>query len=196
MGIVTTIVDALRRIGTPTQKSAIERQDEYLGDRTIIGQRFDTVRSELGQAQVFVATVESDEETVTLLSAEQLASILAAASRVDDFLAVFVQPDASDFFLDRLDDAFTEWINAADPLGYSSDDVIEITGSAFGRFCVDTLDLHWVELVDRYGRSIAVQRDGGRVRGFPFNAVAKRIQSQERGFFKSIYIALEDVSSR
>lgn len=28
MGVVTTIIDALRRFGSPTQKTAIQRQDE------------------------------------------------------------------------------------------------------------------------------------------------------------------------
>lgn len=196
MSIVTTIVDALRRIGTPTQKSAIQRQDEYVRDRTVIGRRSSVLRSELGQASAFVATVTSDEETVSLLSAEDLGPLLANADRVHPFLAAFATPDASDLFLDRLDDAFAQWLTAADQLGYSSGDVIEITGAAFGCFCVDTLDLHWVALVDRQGRSLAVERDEGRVRGFPFDAVAKRARTHEWGFFKSIYIALQDAASR
>lgn len=196
MGIVTTIVDALRRIGTPTQKSAIQRQDEYLGDQPVIGRRSETLRSELGQTSAFVATVKPDEETTTPLGADELASILANAGRVEEFLAAFATSSGSNSFLDRLDDAFTKWTTALDQLGYSSDDVIEITGAAFGRFCADTLDLRWVEIVDRYGRSIAVERTGGLVRGFPFDAVAKRVRSQEWGFFKPVYIALQDMASR
>lgn len=196
MGIVTTIVDALRRLGTPTQKSAIKRQDEYVGDRSVIERRSDTLRSELGQIPAFVATVKPGEEAATPLSAEVLGAVLANAGRVENFLAAFATPDAPQSFLDQLDGAFANWTNAPDQLGYTNNDVIEITGAAFGRFCVETLDLRWVEVVDRYGRSIAVERDGGRVRGFPFDAVAKRIQSQEWGFFKPIYIALQDAASR
>jgi hypothetical protein len=196
MSVLTTIIDALRRIGAPTQKSALKRQDEYLGDRPVISRRSDTLRSDLGATSAFVATVEPDEETVSPLSAEVLGSIRVNASRVESLLSAFATPDTPEFFLDRLDDAFANWINAIDQLGYSSDDVIEITGAAFGRFCVETLDLRWVEIVDRYGRSIAVERDSGRVRAFPFDAVAKRIRSQEWGFFKPVYIALQDTASR
>lgn len=191
MGIVTTIIDALRRIGTPTQKSAIERLDAYVSDRRVIDERTETLRSELGSVQVFVARVEPEEEAVTPLSADELASILANADRVDDFLEAFAPGTASEFFLDRLDEAFARWINATDLLGYSGDDVVAITGAAFGRFCVDTLGLEWVEIVDQYGRSVAVEKDCGCVRCFPFDAVAKRIPVSEWGFFKAIYIALQ-----
>lgn len=196
MGIVTTTIDALRRVGTPTQKSAIQRQDEYVQDRTVINRRSATLRSELGQTSAFVATVTPSEDIVSPLSSEDLVPIQVNADRVESFLAAFSTPTASTFFVERLDEAFAQWITAADQRGYSNDDVIEITGAAFGRFCVDTLDLHWVELVDPHGRSLAVEREGGRVRGFPFEAVAKRIRTHEFGFFKAIYIALQDAVSR
>jgi hypothetical protein len=36
VSIVTTIIDALRKLGTPTQKTALRRQDEQLEGKRVI----------------------------------------------------------------------------------------------------------------------------------------------------------------
>lgn len=196
MGIVTTIIDALRRVGSPTEKTAIERQDDQLEGKRIIGRRRHVARSELGQASVFVATTEPEPETVVPLSVEELVPILQNAESVHSFLSAFLGRTASEQFLDDLDDAFGAWSEASDKKGYTDEAVIEIVGAAFGRFCAENLGMRWIRVSDADGTAIAVQGLSKDFRGFPYHAISKRIPSGEYGFFKPIYISLQDAAKR
>ena len=196
MGIVTTIIDALRRVGSPTQRTAIERQDEQLKGMRIIDRRRHVARSELGQSSTFVATTEPEPETVVPLSDEELTPILENAELVAPFLDAFLGRSPSKQFLDDLDDAFGGWSEANDKKGYTDEAVVEIVGAAFGRFCAETLGMRWIRLADADGTAIAIQGRTKDFRGFPYHAISKRIPSGEYGFFKPIYISLQDAAER
>lgn len=105
MGIVTTIIDALRRFGSPTQKTAIARQDDQLKGKRVVSRHRCVARSELGQSSTFVATTEPEPETVMPLSAEEIAPIIENSELVDSFLNAFLGRSQSERFLDDLDDA-------------------------------------------------------------------------------------------
>jgi uncharacterized protein DUF3806 len=196
MGVVTTIIDALRRFGSPTQKTAIERQDEQLRGKRIVSRRQHVARSELGQTSMFVATTEPEPETVVPLSEEDLKPILENAELVGTFVATFLARNPSEEFLDDLDDAFGAWSEASDKKGYTNEAVVEIVGAAFGKFCSETLGMRWIRLTDADGTSIAIQGTRKDFRGFPYHAISKRIPSGEYGFFKPIYISLQDAADR
>lgn len=194
MRIVTTVIDALRRFGSPTQKTAIARQDEQLQGKRIIGRRRHVARSELGQTSMFVATTEP--ETVVPLSDEELKPILENAELVGSFLNAFLGRSPSEQFLDDLDDAFGAWSEADEKKGYTDEAVVEIVGAAFGVFCAETLGMRWIRLLDADGTAIAIQGRTKDFRGFPYHAISKRIPSGEYGFFKPIYISLQDAEAR
>ena len=196
MGVVTTIIDALRRFGSPTQKTAIKRQDQQLQGKRIVGRRRHVARSELGQTSMFVATTEPEPETVVPLSEEDLKPILENAELVGPFLETFLARSPSNQFLDDLDDAFGAWSEANDKKGYTNETVVEIVGAAFGRFCAETLGMRWIRLADADGTAIAIQGISKDFRGFPYHAISKRIPSGEYGFFKLIYISLQDAAER
>jgi hypothetical protein len=181
MGIVTTIIDALRSIGSPTQRTAIERQDEQLKGKRVIGRRRHIARSELGQTSVFVATTQPEPETVVPLSAAELKPILENAELVVPFLNTFLERNRSERFLDDLDEAFEAWSEANDKRGYTDEAVVEIVGAAFGSFCSENLRMRWIRVSDADGSAIAIQGTAKDFRGFPYHAISKRIPSGEYG---------------
>jgi hypothetical protein len=130
------------------------------------------------------------------LSDEELAPILENAALVDRFIAAFVGDAQRVSFLELLDGAFSAWSETTEKKGYSDGAVVEITGAAFGRFCVETLDMRWVRITDAAGIAIAVQGRVKDFRGFPYHAISKRIPLGEHGFFKPIYISLQDAAER
>src|ERR1700757_3254968 len=123
MAIVTNIIDALRKFGSPTQKSAIQRQDEQLQGKRVLDRRRSVARSELGESSQFVATTEPVAETVAPLTDEELAPILENATLADAFVVAFLGHGLSDQFLDNLDRAFGVWSEATDKKGYSNEAV-------------------------------------------------------------------------
>lgn len=194
MTIVTPIMDALRNFGSPTQKTAIQRQDEQLQGKCVVDRRLHVARSELGQTPAFVATVEKVSETVVPLTDVDLTPIHENASLGDAFIAAFAGHGLGAEFLDNLDNAFGAWVEATEKQGYSNDAVVAIAGAAFGRYCAEKLDMRWVLVTDEYGAAIAIQGRTKDFRGFPYDAISKRISVGEYGFFKPIYITLQDTA--
>ncbi|WP_157994267.1 DUF3806 domain-containing protein [Peristeroidobacter agariperforans] len=196
MAIISNIIDALRKFGSATQKTALQRQDEQLDGKRVIDRRRYVARSELGQSSQFVATTEAEPETIVPLTERELAPILENAALVEDFVVAFLGTGLSDQLLDNLDSAFGAWMRATDKKGYSDEAVIEIAGAAFGAFCAQSLDMRWIRLTDNYGTALALQGRSKDFRGFPYQAISKRIPSREYGFFKPIYISLQDAARR
>lgn len=56
--------------------------------------------------------------------------------------------------------------------------------------------MRWIRLTDADGTAIAIQGSTKDFRGFPYHAISKRIPSGEYGFFKGIYISLQDAAQR
>lgn len=194
MSIVTSIIDALRKFGSATQQSAVRRQDQQLEGKTVVERSRKVARSELGQAEGIVATIEPEPETITLLEESILEQIANNAALADGFAKAFLGRGLSNNVLDDLDSAFFAWAVAPDKRGFQSDDVIEIAGAAFGSFCVETLDMRWVHITGQFGEAIAIQGRFKDFRGYPYHSISKRIDAEEHGFFKPIYISLQNAS--
>ena len=73
---------------------------------------------------------------------------------------------------------------------------MKIVGAAFGKFCAEALNMRWIRLTDADGTAIAIQGRTKDFRCFPFHAIAKRVPLGEYGFFKPIYISLQDAAER
>jgi hypothetical protein len=196
VAVITTIIDALRKLGTSTQKTAIARQDEQLKDRKVLKRRQHVARSELGSSSQFVATVEPVPEAIVPLTEDEIAPILENAALIRDFIATFVAYDGARMLVDQMDSAFGAWMESDDKKGYTDDAVIEIVGAAFGKLCADSLNMRWIRITDDLGTAIAVQGKTKDFRGFPYAAIAKRIRVGDYGFFRGIYISLQDAAER
>lgn len=61
--------------------------------------------------------------------------------------------------------------------------IINALGLAFGQHLVDEHGLEWIAVKDKHGTEIAVLDPDFDLLTFPTNAVAKRYQSGELGFF-------------
>jgi hypothetical protein len=191
---ISNIIEALRRVGKPTQKSALRRQDEQLQGKEVLGRRRVVTRSKLGTAETFVATTAPVPETVIPMTDIELVPVLENASAVGKFLKCFLSRDIEKWTLDDLDCAFQTWSSSSNKRGYTNEAVVEITGAAFGQFCVENLNMRWVKVCDARGTDLAVQGVKKSVRAYPFSSVSKRITDSEYGFFKPVHISIESAS--
>ena len=141
MGIVSNMIDALRRIGKPTEKSAITRQDQQLEGKEVLERNREIVRDASGDAKVFVATTKPVAETVHVLTDEEVRPLRENAAYGIKFLKTFGEYSGTDWTLDDLDAAFASWLNAPDRRGYSDEAVIELLGAMFGHFCNSQLNM-------------------------------------------------------
>jgi hypothetical protein len=196
MGLVTNILDAIRRIGRPTQRSALERQDAYLDGKIVVDRRRQISRSPSGTTEGFVATIEPLSETIRPFDDEEIRAIEENSALFPEFYRTFLGRTLESGGLDDMDAAFESWAEAADRRGYEEEAVVQILGATFGRYCARTLDMKWVVITDQDGSAAALRGAKKDYRAFPFHAIWKRIRHQEKGFFKPIYISLEDAAAK
>lgn len=194
MKILVNILDALRTLGSPTQKSALRRQDAQLEGKQVLDRARVQLRTELGAAESFVARVCPTKEVVVPLSEEELGPIRKNSAHASAFLASYLERDVSSWSLDDLDAVFAAWINADDKRGFQPDKVVQIFGAAFGERCAQDLNMRWVWIEDSDGKCIALQGVDKDFRAFPFHSVEKRVTGSEYGFFKSVFISLQSAS--
>ena len=186
MGVVTNILDALRRIGSPTEKSALRRQDELLENKNVLGRRRAHDR--------FVATVEPIPETVEPLSEAELVPIIENAALVTRFLALFGVTSGDGWTIQELDSAYTTWSASAQKHGYTDEAVTEIVGAAFGQRCVEHFNMQWVKITDMDGTAVGIQGVTKNFRAFPFHSISKRIADGECDFFSPIFSAIGEAA--
>lgn len=196
MGIVTNILNAIRRIGRPTQRSALERQDAYLGGKVVVSHRREMARSPSGTTESFVATIERLPETIRPFNEEEAQAIAENSALIPEFFRTFLGRSLEDWGPDDLDAAFASWAAATDCRDYEDETVVQILGAAFGQYCARTLDMNWVVITDQNGSAAALRGAKKDYRAFPFHAIWKRIRDQEKGFFKPIYISLEAAAEK
>jgi hypothetical protein len=187
MGKVTSIIDALRRIGRPTVKNAIRRQDEQLADRVVLS------RQKRGDS--FQATIEPIPETIVPLTEEETRPIRENAAAIAGFLRAFGVDSTPRWSLRDLDYAFQMWLESSDKRGYADDAVIEIAGAAFGQYCIEHLDMRWMRQTDKYGTSIGLQGSQRDFRAFPFHTIEKRLPDREFGFFQPVFDLIKDMAN-
>ena len=194
MGIVTNIFDALRRIGSPTQKSALKRLDEGVRGKEILGHERVQVRDSTGRTEVFVATVAPVPETVEILNEEEVRPLKENAQYGLTFLKAYGVDRGNDWTLGDLDQSFAAWQAAGDKTTYSDDYVMEVLGAMFGEYCIEHLDMRWIKLTDSYGPTLAIDGIAKKFRAFPFQSIVKRIRDSEQGFFEAIFRMLRQNS--
>ena len=194
MGTVTDIIDALRRIGTPTQKSALRRLDAHLEDRAVLAHTRRRTESPKGEVETLIATVEPVPETIVPLTPDEIRPILENAGLVPDFLKSFAVSTGSAWGLEDLDNSFRAWLEADDKLGYTDDAVIEILGAAFGEYCAKKLYMHWARLTDKDGTALVLEGTDRTFRAFPYHSISKRIPDREYGFFEAVFASLTQSS--
>jgi hypothetical protein len=139
-------------------------------------------------------TLDARPWTVTDLSEAELAAIRENAGNVEDFLRVFLSAGwmGSDWGVAELDRAFEAWLKSSDSRGYMPDAVVAIVGAAFGEFCARTLNMRWVAISDKYGKSTGLIGVEAAVTCFPYDTVAKRIDDEEFGFFLPVYTTIKN----
>jgi hypothetical protein len=191
MGFVSNIIDALRRIGTPTEKNAIARLDRHLEGKEILERSREIIRDPSGDAQVFIATTKPVVETVHVLTDEEIRPLLENAAYGIEFLKTFSAYDGTDWTLHDLDAAFACWLNASDRRGYTDQAVIELLGAMFGQYCNSQLNMRWIKLTDQDGSTLALDGVFKQFRGFPYQTISKRIADSEHGFFSPVFSLLK-----
>lgn len=195
MSIVTNLLDAIRRIGSPTERSALRRQDAQVAGREVLGRDRIHARGDEGYATGLRATLAPIPEVVRPLEQHELVAIAADAALADTLFAAYGL-GASIPLLDRLDQAFAAWQASDDGAGYEAGEVIRTLGAVFGNHCNATLDMQWVEVTDRHGVDLAVDGCSIMFRAFPYMSIRKRIDDGEHTFFRGIYILLADQKER
>lgn len=196
MGVIANILDAIRRVGRPTQQSALARQDTYLDGKIVVDRRRDVWRSPSGETEVFVATIEPLEESIRSFNEAETQAIEENSALLPEFFWVFLERSSEAYGPDDLDAAFASWAEAADRKGYDEEAVVQILGAAFGQHCSRTLDMGWVVITDKNGSAAALRGLGKNYRAFPFHAIWKRIRDKEKGFFKPIYVSFEVAAAK
>ncbi len=194
MSIISSILDALRKRGSKTQKSALARQDEFIANKTVLERSRRRVRGPSGPIEGFVATVEPIEEKLDFPAPDVAAAIGDNAHRIGEFMAHFglaTQPEVSPEDLDR---AFTAWLRSGGTREYPREAAIEILGAAFGNYCIRKLNMRWVVVTDADGVALAVDGIHRKFRSFPYHSVAKRIDDKECDFFVGVYALIDDMS--
>jgi hypothetical protein len=191
MGIVTNIIDALRRLGSATQKAALERQDAQLAGQDILESRQLNIDGPFGKAQAFVATTAPVEEIVVVLSEDEVRPIDENVEYGRNLLEAFGVAAGRDWTLTDLDAAFAAWLLAHDRLGFTDEAVMELLGAMFGHYCTIQLNMRWIKLSDANGTTLAIEGVEREFRGFPFQTITKRIADSEYGFFVPVFAFLK-----
>jgi hypothetical protein len=190
---VTRIIQALRRPGTPSQRNALRRQDEYLEGREVSEHSLASVDTPQGKVQSFRATVDAVDETVTAVDAQQQLELVELAAEAQEFLAEFGDDAAADE-LARLDAAFAAWLHADDRLGYGEEDVVLMLGARFGAHCAEGLKMRWVLVEDAGGTAMALDGVEREFRAYRFHSIRKRIADHEHDYFRAVHAMLAEMS--
>jgi hypothetical protein len=190
MGVVTNILGALRRLGSGTQKTALERQDAQLAGQDVLERRQLNIDGPFGRAQAFVATTAPVEENVVVLSEDEVKPINENVEYGRNFLEAFGVATGRDWTLTDLDTAFAAWLLAHDKLEFTNEAVMELLGAMFGHYCTVQLNMPWIKLSDANGTTLAIEGVDREFRGFPFQTITKRIADSEYGFFVPVFALL------
>ena len=191
MGTLANIIDALRRIGSPTQRTALERQDAFLSNKAGMGRRREVSRSASGSAEALVATIKAIPESIREFDADEMKEVNRNLAMLGQFFDDFLGQRPGSWGPDDLDAAFSAWSVADNRNDCDDEVVVQVLGAAFGDHCVRTLGMKWVVITDKDGSAAAIRGLKKDIRAFPFHSIRKRIAAREHGFFKSVYITLE-----
>jgi len=197
MRVLHLLRSALERLGVteaPTARSARLRQEQHLENKTVLSRRRQTASGTTGPAS-FVATVAPYEQRFTQLSDEQLRSIRDNAKLIVPFMSFHSVRPSSEWSLEELDMAFSAWTESGRKEPYSDDFIVEVAGAAFGEYCAKHLNMEWVLVEDQDGKAVGLRSRVVEQQSFPFATVSKRIPVREHGFFKPVFLLIEQQAS-
>jgi hypothetical protein len=195
MGIVTNIIEAIRRIGSSAQRSALKRQDEFLANKSVHDRRVEVHGADGKGMQSFVATIDPVPETVRPFDSNELSAIEENAAQVSVLSQRYLDKTAARPTPDALDAIFAAWAHSPERGETSNEEIVQILGAAFGRHCIAALDMRWVVVTDSDGSAAAIQGVAKDIRGFPFHSIWKRIRDNEQDFFVPIFLSLQKQSA-
>lgn len=126
------------------------------------------------------------------MTPEELQKLDSDADRATGFIERYVpEPKRDKDLLENLDLAFAAWMVSAEPGKESDKDVIQIVGSAFGRYCISRLGLHWAVIKDELGTAVALVREKPTTRSYPFSSIQYRIEDKKVDFIYALYVTLK-----
>jgi hypothetical protein len=195
MGVVTNIIEAIRRIGSPSQRSALKRQDQHLSNKSVLGRRIETNNSDGKGMQSFVATTDPVPETLRSFDSSELVAIEENAAQVSILSRRYLGKTYANPTPDELDAIFSAWAHSPERDVTSDEEIVQILGAAFGKHCVAALNMRWIVVTDSDGSAAVIQGVVKDFRGFPFHSIWKRIRDNEQDFFVPIFFELQKQSA-
>jgi Domain of unknown function (DUF3806) len=131
---------------------------------------------------------------VRALTPGELESLDRDADRAEGFIEKYAPKDRrSEDLLENLDEAFAVWQKHAVGNRESSDEVIKVTGAAYGRYCIKELGLKWAIVRDEQGTATALVGDRPSSRSFPFTSIQYRIEDGKSDFFVALFVTLRQL---
>jgi Domain of unknown function (DUF3806) len=182
------LIDAEPKTVRSARKRLQDIHTAYGGGKIEIVERFDS----FGNTISFTASASAPEESVEDLLSSEFKAIEADAAQLQFLFQAFLGRSVPHWTLTDLDEAFEAWYRSVDRGRFSPGVVMRITGAAFGNHCNVQLETRWVAITDALGRDIAIRSPDGRVTGFPFSTVQKRIHSNETWFFGRVFAHLRE----
>jgi hypothetical protein len=126
------------------------------------------------------------------LTPAEVAALDHDADRAAQFIEKYVRPTKrSGDLLENLDAAFEAWHSARAGDREPSQEIIRITGAAYGRYCIQRLGMRWAIVRDEHGTDTALVRDQPPARAFPFSSIQYRIEDNKIDFFVALYVGLK-----
>lgn len=114
------------------------------------------------------------------------------ADRAARFIEKYVPlAKRSSDILENLDAAFEAWHRTRAADREPEQEIISITGAAYGRYCIQRLGLRWAIVRDDHGTDTALVRDQPPTRSFPFSSIQYRIEDGKTDFFVALYVVLK-----
>lgn len=195
MAMLAQLQKLLRRVGlleAQTVANAQARLERVLQGKRVLSRERRALEVTQDESAAFVATVAPFEQRFTQLSEEELAAIRDNAKLVRPFMTFHGVQPAEDWSLEDLDAAFSAWTESGCQVPYDNEFVIEVTGAAFGEYCAKHLGMEWVLVEDEDGKDVALRGREVQSQSFPFASVAKRVSVREHGFFKPVFLLIQD----
>jgi Domain of unknown function (DUF3806) len=191
MGVIVNIIEAIRRIGSSSQRSALKRQDEFLAGKTVHDRGVQLNGSGDKGMQSFVATIDPVPESVRPFDSSELSAVEENAAQVAVLSQRYLGDSSAGTNPEQLDAIFAAWAHSPERSATSNEEVVQILGAAFGKHCIAALGMRWVVVTDADGSAAAIQGIARDFRGFPFHSIWKRIRDDEQDFFAPIFATLQ-----
>jgi len=139
-----------------------------------------------------ITTKNSFDDAAAELTSGDFDTLSLAFKKAPDFIGEFVASDRfSGDILEDLDLAFAAWLKSGNRDRFTTNDVIQIVGSALGFYSISRLGVRWARVTDAHGTDIALVATNPPTRSYPFSSVQYRIEDNKTDFIVALYRTLE-----